>query len=94
MKRTLSNNPDTVDQLIKLSLYGPLRTGSMNTQVRAVHGQTASLRSKVRTGLERERETCTMDAEATVCDSNEGWLGQERGSTGTALRGDNGQHPH
>lgn len=32
-----------------------------------------------------------MDAEGTVCDSNEGWLGKERGSTGTAFRGDNGQ---
>lgn len=46
MKRTLGNTPDTDDQLIKLSLYGPLRTGSMNTQVRAVHGQTASLCSR------------------------------------------------
>lgn len=45
MKRTLSNTPDTDDQLIKLSRYGPLRTGSVNTQVRAVHSQTASLRS-------------------------------------------------
>jgi len=42
-----SNTPDTDDQLIKLSLYGPLRNGSMNTQVRAVHRQTASLRSRV-----------------------------------------------
>lgn len=40
-----------------------------------------------------EKDKCTMDAEATVCDINEGWLRQDGGSTGTALRGDNGQHP-
>ncbi|KAL1262951.1 hypothetical protein QQF64_005690, partial [Cirrhinus molitorella] len=43
--------------------------------------------------LEREGEKCTMDAGATVCDSNEGWLGQEGGSTGTALREDNAGPP-
>lgn len=42
MKRTLANTPDTTDHLIKLRNYGPLRTGSMNTQVQAVHSQTAT----------------------------------------------------
>lgn len=45
MKRTLSNTPDTNDQLIKLSLYGALRTGSMNTQVHTVHRQATFLHS-------------------------------------------------
>lgn len=38
----IANTPDTTDHLIKLRIYGPLRTGSMNTQVQAVHRQTAT----------------------------------------------------
>lgn len=64
MKRTLSNTPDTDDQLIKLSRYGPLCTGSMNTQVQAFHSQTVSLRSRVT--QEEQRSVCIVELKSTL----------------------------
>lgn len=64
MKRTLSNTPDTDDQLIKLGIYGPSHTGSMNTQARAVHSQTASLHSYATE--EKECSVCIVEPKSNL----------------------------
>ncbi len=60
--------PDTDDQLIKLSRYGPLRTGSMNTQVSSCPQSTASLRSHAT--HKEQRSVCIVEPKSNL---NETW---------------------